>query len=195
MKDSDRVLLLGCGPSLEAFEWPRVVDVVCGVNDSWKKSMENGRRLDLHVFGDQAHVDELHLHNPFFVYNFSERGELPAGRNGRVLHRRSYPEHSNRPGWSLWSLQHGSSHGVYPGSSLFVALQVIENLGFREVSIAGLDWVGAHYDDPERWMDRALPTRQKVEFEVALENTVMNIVNLNPGSRCRVFPFGEWEAA
>lgn len=191
--NENEVLLLGCGPSLELFKWPTgKIPVVCGVNDSWKKSMENGRRLDIHVFGNQAHVEELQFHNPAFIYNFSERGEIPSGRNGRVLHRRAYPKNSNRPGWARWT---DDSIGVFPGGSLFVALQVLENLLFREVWIAGLDWSGAHYDDPERWMDTGLPTRQKAEFEVVLEFSVLKIVNLNANSRCRVFPFGEWEIA
>lgn len=179
------VLLLGCGPSLEAFEWPARVDVVCGVNDSWKKSMENGRRLDLHVFADTAHEGELRLHNPGFVYNFSGNGEIPKPFRGRVLHRRPYPKNSNRPGWSPDGL------GVFPGGSLFVALQVLEHLGFNDVGIAGLDWTGAHYEDQRRMMDPGLPTRQKAEFEVALEESRMKIINLNPNSFCRVFPFGE----
>ena len=189
---NDLVLLLGCGPSLEAFEWPGDVEVVCGVNDSWKKSMENGRRLDLHVFGNQAHVEELQFHNPAFVYNFSERGEIPSGRNGRVLHRYAYPKHSQQPGWPLW--KESGTRGVFPGGSLFVALQVLENLGFRHVAIAGLDWTGAHYDDPERWMDPGLPTRQRVEFEVVRERSMLTVTNLNPDSRCLVFPFRRWAA-
>lgn len=187
MKDSDRVLLLGCGPSLEAFEWPEKVDVVCGVNDSWKKSIENGRRLDLHVFGNQAHVQELGFHNPRFVYNFSEKGEIPKPFRGQVLPRRPYAKNSSRPGWSV-----EMNSSVFPGGSLFVALQVLERLCFDKVGIAGLDWAGAHFDDPERRMDPGLPTRQKAEFEVALAESRMEIVNLNPDSLCRVFPFGEW---
>ncbi len=136
-----------------------------------------------------THVEELHLHNPAFVYNFSEKGELPREWNGRVLHRLDYPRYSSRPGWSV-----DFHRGVFPGGSLFVALQVLENLGFRSVGIAGLDWAGSHYDDERRWMDPGLPARQKGEFEVALENTVMKIVNLNPSSHCRHFPFEEWAA-
>ena len=191
MKDSDRVLLLGCGQSLETFEWPaEKVDVVCGVNDSWKKSMENGRRLDLHVFGDQRHAVELRLHNPGFVYDFSEKGELlsspGSGVTGRVLHRLDYPKHSSRPGFSY------NLASVYPGGSLFVALQVVYNLGFRRVAIAGLDWKGAHFYDPTRPIHQGIVQRQRPEFEVARDVLGFEVVNLNPDSACRVFPFGSW---
>lgn len=184
----DRVLLLGCGPSLETFEWPEKVDVVCGVNDSWKKAAENGRRLDLHVFGNQAHVEELFLHDPEFVYNFSEKGELPEGRNGRVLHRIDYPKHSSMPRFSFGA-------GVYPGGSLFVALQVIYSLGFRRVAIAGLDWKGGHFDDPGRPIHQGMIQRQRPEFEAVRDVLGFEVVNLNPASLCRVFPFGEWDVA
>lgn len=186
--NGNEVLLLGCGPSLEAFEWPAgKIPVICGVNDSWKKSMENGRRLDIHVFGNHAHEEEIQFHNPSFVYNFSKRGKIPQGRNGRILHRLEYPKNSNRPGWLA-----DFHRGVFPGGSLFVALRVLESLGFREVWIAGLDWSGAHFGDADRRMDPALPTRQKAEFEVALERSLLKIVNLNRDSRCLVFPFGDW---
>jgi hypothetical protein len=181
-----RVLLLGCGPSLEHFVIPADARYIVGVNDSWKKTIEIGRRLDLHVFGNQSHVDDLDLHGPKYVFNFADKGELPPHVTGRVLHRIAYPKYSQRPGFST------NLRAVYPGGSLFVALQLLYGLGARRVAIAGLDWKGAHFSE-RRVMDPTIPARQKQQFEVVRDVPDFEVVNLNRDSACKIFPFGDWD--
>lgn len=183
--------LIGGGPSAADIDTARLPGMVIGINDA-------GFHKPCHHWFTLDHRYALNV--------MSRLAELPVsvGIHICALHRNFHHFHSSRV--RLWRRVHAamppldgatisSGPAVTPGCSGYAAINLAAQLGARTIYLFGYD-----FGEPYRYFFDETPFNRLMTSEVVrsfkplareYEALGIRVINCNPASAIRAFPFGE----
>ena len=206
-----RIYIVGSGPSALHFDFDAVSadDIVFGVNGT----LEWLSRLDWWFTLDQSPKNLIRLRNPrpgvSYFAALPDNVSLPdfvtryirravGGRNGSP--KTKPPRQRHTPLWWMWRWSATQKLSTLPGvvntgNSMWGALQIAFQHGFKEIVLVGLD--GTRENKIEGGKPHSL-SHLPILFASAvtqLKAAGVQVWNANPGSRVTCFPAFNYEEA